>query len=163
MKKAVGIILALTLVMSLAIPAAATVGTPAAASVSSPTATPEDLKPLVVETSSPNLEIMSAEEIEDLPEAKQEAYAEAMKSLEEDKDVVPEGMAVRYVFYCSVTEDGTTANEALSMTVELDGFKELVIKQFIDGKWVELEYVINEDGTITILNVVDGPMAIFVK
>lgn len=163
MKKAVGIILALTLVMSLAIPAAATVGTPAAASVSSPTATPEDLKPLVVETSSPNLEIMSAEEIEDLTEAKQEAYAEAMKSLEEDKDVVPEGMAVRYAFYCSVTEEGTTANEALSMTVELDGFKELVIKQFIDGKWVELEYVINEDGTITILNVVDGPMAIFVK
>lgn len=163
MKKAVGIVLALVLMMSLAIPAAATVGTPAAAPVSSPTATPEDLKPLVVETSSPNLEIMSAEEIKDLPEEKQQAYADAMKSLKEDKNVVPEGMAVRYLVYCSVTEDGTTTNDALSVTIELDEFKELVIMQFIDGKWVELEYVINEDGTITILNVVDGPMAIFVK
>lgn len=163
MKKAVGIVLALVLMMSLAIPAAATVGTPAAAPVSSPSATPEDLKPLVVETSSPNLEIMSAEEIKDLPEEKQQAYADAMDALKEDKDAVPEGMAVRYAFYCSVTEEGSTTNEALSMTIELDDFKELVIKQFIDGKWVELEYVINEDGTITILNVVDGPMAIFVK
>lgn len=163
MKKAVGIFLALTLVMSLAIPAAAAEGTPAAAPVSSPTATPEDLKPLVVETSSPNLEIMSAEEIKDLPEAKQQAYAEAMKSLKEDKNVVPEGMAVRYLVYCSITEEGLTSDDVFSVTIKLDDFEELVIMQFINGKWVELEYVINEDGTITILNVVDGPMAIFVK
>lgn len=39
----------------------------------------------------------------------------------------------------------------------------IVVKQFIDGKWVELETVINDDGTITIMGVVDGPIAIFTK
>ena len=39
----------------------------------------------------------------------------------------------------------------------------IVVKQFVDGKWVELETVINDDGTITIMGVVDGPIAIFTK
>ena len=39
----------------------------------------------------------------------------------------------------------------------------IVVKQFVDGKWVELETVINNDGTITIMGVVDGPIAIFTK
>lgn len=163
MKKTVGIALALMLVIGLAVPAMAAQETSAKAAVGSPAATPEDLTPLVVETSSPNLEVLSAEEVADLPEEKQETFAQAMDSLKEDEDAVPEGMAVRYVFYCSVTEEGSTSTEALSMTIRLDDFKELVVKQFIDGKWVELEFIINEDGTVTILNIVDAPMAIFVK
>ena len=39
----------------------------------------------------------------------------------------------------------------------------IVVKQFVDGKWVELETVINDDGTVTIMGVVDGPIAIFTK
>lgn len=39
----------------------------------------------------------------------------------------------------------------------------IVVKQFVDGKWIELETVINDDGTITIIGVVDGPIAIFTK
>ena len=39
----------------------------------------------------------------------------------------------------------------------------IVVKQFVDGKWVELETVINDDGTITIMGVVEGPIAIFTK
>ena len=39
----------------------------------------------------------------------------------------------------------------------------IVVKQFVDGKWVELETVINDDGTITIMGVVDGPIAIFTE
>ena len=39
----------------------------------------------------------------------------------------------------------------------------IVVKQFVDGKWIELETVINDDGTITIMGVVDGPIAIFTK
>lgn len=163
MKKTVGIALALMLVMGLAVPAMAAQETSAKAAVSSPAATPEDLTPLVVETSSSNLEVLSSEEVADLPEEKQETFTQAVETLKEDEEAVPEGMAVRYVFYCSVTEEGSTSTEALSATIQLDDFKELVIKQFIDGKWVELEFIINEDGTITILNVVDAPMAIFVK
>lgn len=39
----------------------------------------------------------------------------------------------------------------------------IVVKQFVDGKWIELETVINDDGTITIMGVVDGPIAIFTE
>ena len=39
----------------------------------------------------------------------------------------------------------------------------IVVKQVVDGKWIELETVINDDGTITIMGVVDGPIAIFTK
>lgn len=39
----------------------------------------------------------------------------------------------------------------------------IVVKQFVNGKWIELETVINDDGTITIMGVVDGPIAIFTK
>ena len=39
----------------------------------------------------------------------------------------------------------------------------VVVKQFVDGKWIELETVINDDGTITIMGVVDVPIAIFTK
>lgn len=39
----------------------------------------------------------------------------------------------------------------------------IVVKQFVDGKWIELETVINDDGTVTIMGVVDGPIAIFTE
>ena len=39
----------------------------------------------------------------------------------------------------------------------------IVVKQFVDGKWIELETVINDDGTVTIMGVVDGGIAIFTK
>lgn len=42
-----------------------------------------------------------------------------------------------------------------------EAVSKIVVKQFVDGKWVELETIINDDGTVTIKGVVDGPMAIF--
>ena len=47
------------------------------------------------------------------------------------------------------------------MTVKVDSAAKVVVKQFVDGKWVERKVVVNADGTITIENVVDGPIAIF--
>lgn len=44
-----------------------------------------------------------------------------------------------------------------------EAINKIVVMQFIDGKWIELKTVINDDGTITIEGVVDGPMAIFTK
>ena len=47
------------------------------------------------------------------------------------------------------------------MTVKVDNAEKVVVKQFVDGKWVELKVIVNADGTITIEDVVDGPIAIF--
>lgn len=49
------------------------------------------------------------------------------------------------------------------MTVELEGITELVVKQYLDGKWVELKSAINADGTVSIYGLVEGPVAIFTK
>ena len=85
----------------------------------------------------------------------------------------------------SVADDGTVKSvAAVNMTIKLDSILKaangsangkgngvgngatvpnIVVKQFVDGKWIELETVINDDGTITIMGVVDGPIAIFTK
>lgn len=145
MKKALVFALAFVMVLGLAIPASA--------ASSSPAGTTEDLKPLVVTTTSESYKIVSTEEVEELPEEAQKVFAEAKEKL---ADAVPEGMAVRYFFYF-VTE------ETCSVEFDLGDYSELVFMQYIDGEWVELEFTVNESGTVTVLDVVDGPMAIFVK
>ena len=81
----------------------------------------------------------------------------------------------------SVADDGTVKSAAAgNMTIKLDSILKavngnangnangkvvpnVVVKQFVDGKWIELETVINDDGTVTIMGVVDGPIAIFTE
>ena len=46
---------------------------------------------------------------------------------------------------------------------EIENINEVKVMQFVDGEWVELEVVMNPDGTITIKGVVEGPIAIFAK
>ena len=81
----------------------------------------------------------------------------------------------------SVADDGTVKSAAAgNMTIKLDSILKavngnangnangkvvpnVVVKQFVDGKWIELETVINDDGTVTVMGVVDGPIAIFTE
>lgn len=162
MKKALVFALALVMVLGMAIPASAATG--------SPTGTAEDLKPtvvtvttteseLIVSATTDSYQVISTEEVEKLPEEAQEVFAEAKESLTE---AAPEGMAVRYFFYFAVTAEDEE-EQTYSVVFDLDDYTEVVFMQFVDGEWVELEFVVNEDGTITVLGVVDGPIAIFVK
>ena len=75
------------------------------------------------------------------------------------KDACPDGCAVK--FFCYVEIIG----EADSATVEFEkiDFNEIHFEQYVDGEWVDLPYVVNEDGTITVENVVEGPKVIFIK
>lgn len=148
MKKALVFALMVAMVLGLAIPASAATG--------SPVGTTEDLKPLVVSTTADSYQILSTEEVDQLPEEAQETFAQAKEDLTE---AVPEGMAVRYFFYFVPSDTEQTH----SVVLELDDYAELVFMQYIDGEWVELEFTVSEDGTITVLNVADGPMAIFVR
>ena len=81
----------------------------------------------------------------------------------------PADMKTKYLFYVTIvkTDEERSFREgydgAVNMTVKIKNVKNVVVKQFVDGKWVELETVINDDGTITIMGVVDGPIAIFTK
>lgn len=149
MKKALVFLLTLALAVGMALPVCA---------ASSPTATKEDLVPelVIADGETVEYEIISMEDIDKLPEEAQETVAEAKEKLTE---AAPEGMAVKYFFYFSTEK---TVAPTIKIA-DMDNFESMVIMQFIDGEWVELEYVINEDGTITIIDAVDAPMAIFVK
>lgn len=149
MKKALILLLTLALAVGMALPVCA---------ASSPTATKEDLVPelVIADAETTEYEIISMEDIDKLSEEVQETVAEAKENLAE---AAPADMAVKYFFYFS-TEKAVTPTVKVA---DMDSFESMVIMQFIDGEWVELEYVINEDGTITIIDAVDAPLAICVK
>lgn len=161
MKKVLVFVLAVMMIMSMAVPAAA---------LPSPSAATADLKPVITEESKQIVELHTTEDVLELHEDVQEIMTEAKEQL---ADACPEGFKVKYFFYveiigtekASVSVDFESIVEHIGEGEEEEDVKQgrLVFMQFVDGKWVELEYVINEDGTITVFNVVEGPTSVFVK
>ena len=119
-------------------------------------ATKDKLLPGISEQSSLLVLLHSTEMVPHLSEEIQNLMAEAKAKL---KDACPDGCAVK--FFCYVEIIG----EADSATVEFEkiDFNEIHFEQYVDGEWVDLPYVVNEDGTITVENVVEGPKVIFIK
>ena len=168
MKKAIVLALAVMLTLSLAVPAAA-VTSPVAPETSETTTAP--LPEVIVEEVKTEdgativVEPVAADKVEEMPAEDQKTFVAAQEKLVE---AAPAGMKTQFFFYVKVTKieaDGTTAKSdaPVSMTVKVDNAAKVVVKQFVDGKWVERKVVVNADGTITIEDVVDGPIAIFMK
>lgn len=145
MKKAFVLVLALVLTMGLAVPAAAATSSPKAA-----TASPSATAPLPTVVGS-DVKVLAATDSA-LTADEKTALASAQAVL---ADATPAGMKAQYFFY--VQAEGT-----VSLTVKVSA-ADLVVKQFVDGKWVELKTTVNADGTVTIEGVVAGAMAIFTK
>lgn len=177
MKKAIILALAVLLTLSLAVPAAA-VTSPTAPETSDTTTAPlpeivEADAVVDVETDTKTdddtviiVEPVTAEDAGNLSEEAQTVYAAAQEQLGEAK---PANMKTQYFFYVTIwkTDDERSFREnydsAVNMTVKIANVKNVVVKQFVDGKWVELEAIIHADGTITIMGVVEGPIAIFTE
>lgn len=85
-------------------------------------------------------------------EARQ-TFIDAQKSLPE---VAPKDMAARYFFYMYT-------NVPCTAVFEIKNIHEVIFTQYLEGKWTELKSTINTDGTVTVENVAEGPMAIFTK
>lgn len=98
----------------------------------------------------------STEMVPHLSEEIQNLMAEAKAKL---KDACPQGCAAKFFCYVEIIGDRDSA----TVVFEKIEFNEIHFNQYVDGEWVELSYVINEDGTITVDNVVEGPMVIFIK
>ena len=166
MKKTIVLALALVLAMNLAVPVAA-VSSPVAPATSETTTAPLP-EVIVEEVKTENgativIEPVAADKVEEMPKEDQKTFLAAQEKLAE---AAPAGMKTQFFFYAKVTKkaaDGTTAKSdaPVSMTVKVDSAAKVVVKQFVDGKWVERKVVVNADGTITIEDVVDGPIAIF--
>lgn len=149
MKKALSFALALVLVVSLAAPTALA-ASPTAPVESATTTAP---LPVVVSTGSEDVAFVTTKDAEKLPEEARAVLEEAQNAL---KDAVPEGMKAQYFFYVD-------AKGSSDVVLKVDNVTEIVVKQFIDGKWVELEATINPDGTVSVKNVVAGPIVICTK
>ncbi len=153
MKKALVMLLAVVLVIGMAVPAYA-VSSPVGGKTSS-TAT-ADL-PELAEESKGYVVLIAAEDVEEeLSEESVAIMAEAQTKL---KDAAPAGMKTQYFFWCHIVGK----ESPVDVVAEIEGITELVVKQYLDGKWVELKSAINADGTVTISGLVEGPVAIFTK
>lgn len=147
MKKILVLVLAVALVMSMALPAAA---------LSSPTASLKDLTPDLGEVSHIKVILHNLEEVVKLSKAVQDLMAEAKEKL---KDACPEGFAVKYFCYVEIIG----ADRVSSVDFEPIEHEEIMFKQYVDGEWVDLKFTVNEDGIIVVNDVVEAPLAIFTK
>lgn len=151
MRKVFTLALAVMLVMAMAVPAFA-VSSPTAptASANKTAALPVvvgDLPEGVTFVPMHNARVLAAED--------KEAFVAAQAAL---KEAAPEGMAAKYFFYVVFT-----GNDTFAFTMELANVEGVTVMQFADGKWTEVESVLNADGTATVKGVAHGPIAIFVK
>lgn len=147
MKRMLVFVLAVIMVMSMAVPAAA---------LSSPGASADDLTPGLSKVSYIQVILHDLEEVVDMSEAVQKLMGEAKEKL---KDACPEGFAVKYFCYVEIIG----ADRVTSVDFEAIEHSEIMFKQFVDGEWIELKSTINEDGSIVAYGVMEAPLAIFTK
>ena len=153
MKKIMTVLLAIMLLVSVAVPAFA-------ASPTAPEATTSKTSSLPVvagKDQDDSCILYSVYDADELTEEECTSFKEAQKSLKKE---VPAGMRVKYFFYHQPLEATAAACEH---TLNIGNFAEVIVKQYLEGKWVELEVKVNENGTITISGIETGPMAIIVK
>lgn len=165
MKKVITLVLAVVLVLAMAAPAFA-VGSPVAPVADEDKTT---VLPVVVE-SVDDCVFLSIEDADKLPEEAQKEFIAAQEALEE---AIPEGMTVKYFFY-HIHTNGEDLDELCEDTFDIGEFEEAIVKQYVDGQWVEVEelgrrmeeekmVVVNPDGTITVTGLETAPIAFFTK
>ena len=170
MKKLLALILAATMTIGMVVSAAAT---SADDSVSSPVAETVAVPEVVLseENTGIIIELVATEDAVELTEEKQEVYTAAQDTLVE---AAPEDMsAISFFYFQAFAEDEkgekgekTEITEPIDVTLKIDevteieNINEVKVMQFVDGEWVELEVVMNPDGTITIKGVVEGPLSL---
>lgn len=137
MKKVLIFVLAIVMVISMAVSAFAQ---------TNPNLKEDSDLPALTKESS---EVIVLRSVEDVQELTKEAKAML-------KDACPQNFAVEYFFYAEVEGSATVVFDPIP-------HEEILFKQFVDGEWVELDFTVNADKTITVEGVVDAPMAVIVK
>lgn len=145
MRKVLTLVTVAMLCLSIAAPVFA-----AAPSASAPVASVNKTAALPVVTDGDST-LVSANNTGALSKESKETFKAAQAAL---KAAAPAGMQTKYFFYNLTAKAG-------NLTLNVGNVKSVVVKQFKDGKWVELECTINADGTVTIPDLGDGPVAVF--
>ena len=178
MKKAIVLALALVLTLSLAVPAAADVMNP-------PEVVPPDfVSPTAPEnsqtTAAPLPEVVESEpkrakgtivtvtlvdaNKQKLTKDENDAMAKAQQILDEGAKGMKTTLNFVYARVLKIYGNGTTTREAVgSVTIKAEKPEDIVVRQFVGDKWVDLEVVPNPNGTVTINGIQNGPMLIGTK
>ena len=145
MKKVLAFVLVALLVVALAVPAAANSILSAAVS--------KELPALANETG--NVKLYNRDDVLKASEDIQNIVVEADEEL---PNADTEGLSLRYFFYSEIL----SGEESISLEFEPIPHHEILFMQYIDGMWVQLEHSIADDGRITVIDIVNAPLAIFV-
>lgn len=126
------------------------VGSPVAPKTSATTTAP---LPVLVSATSDDYALYATTDAYKLSLRARQTFVDAQKSL---GSVAPKDMAARYFFYMYT-------NNSCTSVFEIANIHKVVFMQYLEGEWAELKSTINTDGTVTVEQVVEGPMAIFTK
>ena len=166
MKKAIVLALAVMLTLSLAVPAAA-VTSPVAPETGETTTAP---LPEVVESETKNADgsVVTVTPVDankqDLTKDEKDAMAKAQQNQKEGAKGLKSTLYLFYARVVKTNSDGTTTKDAKgSMTIKAKNPEDIIVRQFIGDKWIDLEVVPNSNGTVTINGIQNGPMLIGTK
>lgn len=151
MRKVFVFALAVVMVMAMAVPAFAAVASPAAKA--------EEMLP-EIDTGKTGGTLATVEDVEKLPEEAKKTFEAAQTDLAK---AAPEGMATKFFFYFTPAAEKKGDAEPGTLVISVPDVEKVVIKQFVNGKWVELEYELDKDGNIILKDMAEGPVAIFTK
>lgn len=141
MKKLLSFVLATVLLLGLAAPAFA---------AQSPAAE-ESVPSLLLSATSGKYRLVTTQNVYSLSKQDRETFKSGQKSL---PDAVPAGTSSRYYFFLETSEQ-------CDVVFNINGFTVPIVMQYVDDEWVELDYEINKDGTITVKDAVNAPIAFF--
>ncbi len=167
MKKVITLVLTVVLVLAMAVPAFA-VGSPTA-----PVADEDKTAALPEIVGTTTCSFFSVFDADELSETVQKEFIAAQEALEE---ATPEGMTAKFFFF---HEKDPALDGCCQHTFDIGEFEEVVVKQYVEEEWVELEelgkkqedekaveeksVVVNPDGTVTIVGLETAPTAFFTK
>lgn len=168
MKKAMILVLAVALIMAMAVPAFA-VDSPTA-----PAATPNKTAslPVIIDQDTEDTDCLfySIFEADELSEEDAERFIASQDGL---KEATPEGMMLKYFFY-HIHGEGSAHHGLCQHTFDIGEFEKVIVMQYVDEEWIDLvelgkkedvqrEVIENPDGTVTVIGLETGPIAIFTK
>lgn len=144
MKKVLAFVFTALLVVSLAVPAAANPILSTSVSKTLPT----------LANKTGNVKLHNRDDIMKASEDIQNIVVESDKEL---VNADTEGLSLRYFFYSEIL----SGESAISLEFEPIPHNEILFMQYIDSMWVQLEHSIAVNGVITVIDIVDAPLAIF--
>lgn len=109
------------------------------------------------------IELVPMEEADRLTEEQRAIFEESEKTL---ADITPADLDTCFRFFRAFYVDGeeyTPVTSPITFKLDIANIEALTVNQYLEGAWGDTSASINSNGTITVRDAVEGPIAIFTK